>query len=116
MTLHMCTNYCSSLEYSYAAITRADECYCGNKLETKGPIMDVNCDMPCVGGTKGLCFMTDIMWLDFNLMCGGLWQYSIFYDDSLEFNDTQTSQPWITLLSSGNVNENMTISRRGGWL
>jgi len=56
MTVDLCGDFCSNLNYTLFGVEYADECYCGNSFAT-GTTLDVNndCNMACAGDNTELC-------------------------------------------------------------
>lgn len=55
MTTEMCTDHCQAVGFQYAATEFANECFCGNSINSSGgankPADNASCNMPCDGGS-----------------------------------------------------------------
>jgi len=56
MTVDLCGDFCSNLNYTMFGVEYADECYCGNSF-ADGTTLDVNndCNMACAGDNTEYC-------------------------------------------------------------
>lgn len=56
MTVDLCGDFCSNLNYTLFGVEYADECYCGNSFNA-GTTLDVNndCNMACAGDNTEYC-------------------------------------------------------------
>lgn len=55
MTVPKCTEKCFSLNYGYAGVEFADECYCSNSIGSSGVPATDGCTMPCSGDATTVC-------------------------------------------------------------
>ncbi|KAF9061643.1 WSC domain-containing protein [Rhodocollybia butyracea] len=56
MTVQGCVAFCSSVNYIYAGVEFADECYCDSTIQIPSvPSPLANCDEPCAGNSSELC-------------------------------------------------------------
>ncbi|KZO96175.1 glycoside hydrolase family 71 protein [Calocera viscosa TUFC12733] len=80
MTIEWCENYCLSSGYIYAGIEYAEECMCGNTINTgsgQGVLAtDGRCNMGCLGNTAE--------------QCGGTWGIQIYKYGSSSTSTTTT--------------------------
>lgn len=55
MTAPKCTEKCFSLNYGYAGVEYADECYCSHSIGSSGQPAEDGCTMPCSGDMSTIC-------------------------------------------------------------
>ena len=56
MTQESCVSYCSGLNYGYAGVEYAGECYCSNSIATTGASAAIgDCNMACSGNNAQAC-------------------------------------------------------------
>lgn len=55
MTVPKCTAKCFSLNYGYAGLEFADECYCSHSIGSSGVQATDGCTMPCSGDMSTIC-------------------------------------------------------------
>ncbi|KAJ3716745.1 WSC domain-containing protein [Lentinula guzmanii] len=95
MTLETCVAFCSSVDFIFAGVEFAQECYCDSTIQIPGVPSDLaDCDLSCSGNSSELCGGSDNILIYTNgqpapviVQDVGQWSYAGCFTDSVEDRD-----------------------------